>query len=227
MNFFPIFLKTDRLKAVVIGGGKVAERKVLTLLNCGFSITVVSPDLTKELKKLGESGNINILQRKYKIGDLKSASLAFFTASDSKIYSDVRTEADKFKILLNCADDPDNCDFIMPSIIKRGSLKIAISTSGKSPILSAMLKKSFEKSIGKEYDLYLEILGVIRKYAACLEKNLKMKVLTSAASSKIPQWIKKKEIKKIEDFLVKISTEKLKFNQLDEMKILFKQLLRK
>ena len=162
MKYYPINLNLEGKKAVVVGGGKVAERKVLQLLECGAKVTVISPKVTKKIKSLADESQVYLIKRKYKTGDLKGAVVTIAATDDSKINTQISNEAGKKKILLNVVDSPALCDFIMPSVIRRGNLAISISTNGKFPAFSKKLRIMLEGIIGEEYGTELDRLASLR-----------------------------------------------------------------
>lgn len=163
MRYYPVFADIKGRPAVVIGGGPVAERKVESLLGAGASVTVISPVITKGLASLSKKGQIRVIKRKYKQGDLKGSFIAVSASNVKAVNRAVYAEAQTSNILLNVVDDPELCNFIVPSVVDRGSLIIAISTSGRSPLLAKTLRQELEKTIGPEYAILVEIAGELRK----------------------------------------------------------------
>lgn len=203
MRYYPIFADIVNRPCVVIGGGGVAERKAESLLSAGASVTVISPRVTKRLKTLGDEGVINIIKRKYRAGDLKGFILAV-SASDSKaVNSAVYGEAVERSILINVVDDPERCSFIVPSVVDRGALVIAISTSGKSPSLAKALRLELEEAIGSEYETFLEILGAVRNKLLKTGANRvkKERVIKSLVTSRIPGWLRENSTEEINGLL--------------------------
>ena len=162
MKYYPINLNLEGKKAVVVGGGKVAERKVMQLLECGAKVTVISPKVTKKIRSLADKSQVNVIDRKYRVGDLKGAVVAIAATDNPAINKQVPKEARKRRVLINVVDSPELCDFIMPSIIRRGDLVISISTSGKFPFLSKKLRIMLEGLIGEEYGIELDRLAGLR-----------------------------------------------------------------
>lgn len=160
---FPAFLKLDNKKCVVVGGGKVAERKLEYLSRIGANIVLISPIISERVQSMVDSGALTWINRNYHEGDIKGASLVFVTTDDSKTNRLISNEASNSGILVNVADKPDECDFIYPSIVKRGDLTIAISTGGKSPAMSKKVREQIEACVGPEYEEYLELAGDLRK----------------------------------------------------------------
>src|SRR3990172_11961296 len=136
MKYYPVNLNIKNKMCIVIGGGKVAERKILSLLDCKADVTVISPKVTRFIQKLSDESKISILKRYFRKEDLKEAFLVIAATNSSRINRKIIQEANKRKILINVVDSPELCDFIMPSLIRRGDLLITISTGGKAPALS-------------------------------------------------------------------------------------------
>ncbi|OGL43070.1 MAG: hypothetical protein A2W05_07565 [Candidatus Schekmanbacteria bacterium RBG_16_38_10] len=178
MEYYPVNLNIKNKMCIVIGGGKVAERKILSLLDCKADVTVISPRVTRPIKKLFNESKISILKRYFKKEDLKEAFLVVAATDNSRINHKIFQEANKRKILINVVDSPELCDFIMPSLIRRGNLLITISTGGKAPALSKKLRIMLEEIIGKEYEEILYKLSDLRN-------KLKAKVLSQKKRKEI------------------------------------------
>ncbi len=206
MRYYPIFADIVKRPCVVVGGGEVAERKVESLFSAGAAVTVVSPKVTKRLKALEKEGVITIIKRKYKKGDLKGAFLAVSAADSKAANVGVYEEATELGILVNVVDDPPHCNFIVPSVVDRGSLLIAISTSGKSPYLAKTLRLELEKTIGVEYETFIEILGQVRnKLLKNGANNVKKeRVIKALVTSRIPVWLKENSTREINGLLTKL-----------------------
>lgn len=160
--YYPIYLDLKGRQVVVIGGGEVGERKVSALVGAGAVVTLVSPELTDKLAKMAEEGSFSHKKSSYVDGDLEGFELCFSAINDQKVTENIAKEAKKRQIWLNAADVPEHCDFILPSIVDRGDLKIAISTAGKSPIAARKLREKLEVFIGDEYEVAVKILGAVR-----------------------------------------------------------------
>ena len=181
MNYYPAFLNLEGKKAVVVGGGKVAERKVQTLITAGADVTVVSPLLTSRLQKLKEAERIRHISRTYRPGDLKESFLVIAATDSPEVNTKISGEAPG---LLNVVDVPFECNFIAPSIVKRGPLVFAISTSGTSPALAKTIRKEIEKLYGTVFSDYLGFVKVVRSRAMSevADKAVREKFLKSLAS---------------------------------------------
>jgi precorrin-2 dehydrogenase / sirohydrochlorin ferrochelatase len=155
-------LRISDRNAVVIGGGKIAHRKVLGLLDAGAKVKVVSPDLTSELNGLAEAGEISWQTEQYTKKVLEGAFLVIAATNDTKTNLQVKKDALPHQ-LVNLADNPEESDFQVPSVIKRGKLTIAVSTSGASPVLAKKICTQMEQMFDEQYESYLEFLAASRK----------------------------------------------------------------
>ena len=162
MNLYPIFIKLDNQECVVFGGGMVAEHKVKTLLDYGSHVTVVSPDLSPGLFGLWENGKITCHYRKYRPGDVEGYRLVISATNDADVNRQIFEEAHRRGVLINVVDNPSLCDFYVPSIVRRGDLQLAISTTGQSPALAREIRKMLEKMFDDSYAEGLNIAGQIR-----------------------------------------------------------------
>lgn len=163
MKLYPVFLKLANKECLVIGGGKVAFRKATTLLESGALITVISPEIIKNFNNLIVGKKIKHINRKYINGDLKNFYLVIAATNSRRTNREIYKEAQKENILINCADDPENSDFYVPSVAQKGDLQIAISTSGKSPLLAKKTRESLEKKIYPELETDMNELDSLRK----------------------------------------------------------------
>lgn len=160
--YYPVYLNLKGKRVVVIGGGEVAERKVMSLAETGASITVISPDVTPQLASLARNNSIELHKRPYSPGDCKDAVLVLSATDDPETSRAVWEEANRRGVLVNTADQPDLCDFIMPAVVRRADLTVAISTGGTSPALAATLRRKIENVIGPEYERLLDLLAKAR-----------------------------------------------------------------
>jgi siroheme synthase-like protein len=162
INYYPIFFNLRSKMAVVVGGGKVALRKVRTLLECGADLTVVGPKPCPEIVKLSKDGLIHLIQRDYEPGNLKDAVIAVVCTDMKKVNRKVAVDAKRAGVLANVVDDLKSSDFIIPSFFRRGNLTIAVSTSGVSPALARKIRAKLQKTFGEEYESLLSIIGEVR-----------------------------------------------------------------
>jgi precorrin-2 dehydrogenase / sirohydrochlorin ferrochelatase len=159
---YPIMLRLEGKKVVVVGGGKVAERKVTGLLGTGSLITVISPNATDELIKLASSGRIEWHEKSFSKEDMEDAFLIFAATNDNKLNQSIKMAASDQQ-LVTIADDPEGSDFHVPSHIQRGRLSIAVSTGGASPTLARKIREQLEQQFDEGYDEYLEFLFSARQ----------------------------------------------------------------
>ncbi len=162
-TYYPIYVQLREQPCVVIGGGKIAEGKVDGLLAAKAKVTIIAPDLTPHLHQLAEEKTITYLARTYQAGDLRGAFLIICATDQPEINHQVWQEANANHQLVNVVDDTPRCNFIAPSILRKGDLTIAISTSGKAPALAVRLKERFQREIGPEYARFLELAGGLRE----------------------------------------------------------------
>jgi siroheme synthase-like protein len=162
MMFYPVFLNLRDRRVVVIGGGDIAERKVETLLGSGAFIVVISPEVTPRLEALARSEEIQWQRRAYAPGDCAGATLVFSATGDNRVSEAIVGDAVANGALVNTADQPSMCDFIMPAVVRRGDVAIAVSTGGTSPGLAARLRRKIAGIIGPEYAGFAELLSKVR-----------------------------------------------------------------
>ncbi|HXQ30241.1 MAG TPA: siroheme synthase CysG [Gemmatimonadales bacterium] len=166
MSFYPVFLNLRGRRAVVIGGGAIAEQKVGGLLEAGAQVVVVSPELTWKLEDLAATGAIALERRAYRPGDLARAFVAIAATDDRSVNALVWEEAEDRGVLLNAVDDLPHCSFIAPAVHRVGDIAVAVSTGGKSPALAVRLRERIATLIGAEHAQFLEILGALRPEVA-------------------------------------------------------------
>ena len=162
-TYYPVYIELRDQPCVVIGGGKIAEGKVEGLLAVQAKVTVIAPEFTSHLHHLAEQNQITYISRKYQPGDLAGAFMVICATDQAEINHQVWQEATANHQLVNVVDDTPRCNFIAPSILRKGDLTIAISTSGKAPALAVRLKERFQRELGPEYERFLELAGELRE----------------------------------------------------------------
>jgi len=163
MRYYPICVDMAGRACLVVGGGRVAERKVSGLLGSGARVTVVSPALMARLEAWANEGQIRVIRRGYETGDLAGQSLAFVATDDGEVNATVAADARAAGVLINAADDPAHCDFILPAVLRRGPLTVAVSTAGASPALSRAVRDELETHFDREdYATLLEVAAEAR-----------------------------------------------------------------
>jgi len=162
-SFYPIMIDIENKPCVVIGGGYTSYKKVSSLLLYRGKVTVISPKLCVELYELHENGVVKWVPREYKLGDLEDTYLVYGATNNREVNKEIFIEAKTKAVLVNIVDEIDNCEFIVPAVVKQGDLTIAISTNGKSPMLARKIKEDLKKVYGTKYEKVLEILGNLRQ----------------------------------------------------------------
>ncbi|MNB67682.1 Precorrin-2 dehydrogenase [compost metagenome] len=161
--YLPVMLDVRGRKCVVIGGGKVAERKTLGLLEAGADVAVISPALTPVLYELAERSSLVWMNRQYAPGDARGAFLVYAATGDREVNEAVAREADALGIPVNVGSHGEAGSFITPGVFRRGRLTVAVSTSGSGPGVAVRITKLLEDTIGGEYEQYLDFLYEMRR----------------------------------------------------------------
>lgn len=160
---YPIMLRLAGKRCAVIGGGKVAERKVVALLEAGADhVDVIAEQVTDTLDERGHLGHIRIARRPYASDDIRSASLVIAATSDPVLNARIVSEADALGIWANSASEGGEGSFVTPAVVRRGDLVIGVTTSGASPSLAAKMKVELEQQYGNEFAERLQALRLLR-----------------------------------------------------------------
>ena len=162
MRYYPVFLDLNGKSVVVIGGGNIAHQKMENLTKVGADVTVISPDLNQPRASLKEEGRFRHIEREYQPGDLEGYILAFVATDDRAVNATVADEGKARGVWVNAVDDPPYCDFIMPGIVQRGDLVIAISTSGRSPAMARKMREELAEFLTEEWVAMLELAAEVR-----------------------------------------------------------------
>lgn len=200
---YPVSLYITGRLCVVVGGGKVAERKVSGLLAAGGQVRVISPALTPSLRAFADRGIVEWRERPYGTGDLEGAFLVFAATDQPAVQATVQRDARAAGRLANIADAPAACDFQIPATVRRGDLILTVSTSGRSPAVSAMIRRQLESEFGEEYGLLTDLLGEARDriLAGPAEKKARLQGLFDAA---LLDWLRSGSWDKIERHLASV-----------------------
>jgi len=161
--YYPVNLDLEGRRCLVVGGGVVAERKVRTLLSFGADILVVSPKLTPRLAGLVKAKKVAYTKRGYQKNDLKGMFVAIAATDVMAVNTLVARHAEARNMLVNVVDVPKLCNFIVPSVIRKGPLTISISTGGQSPMFAQMWRRKCEKCLTPAHQKLLTLLGGVRK----------------------------------------------------------------
>lgn len=163
MRYYPVFLDVQGKPVVVVGGGHVALQKIGNLVAAGAQVTLVSPTLIPELREFVDDGKVMHIKREYEAGDMDGYFLAFVATDDGAINKVVADEARSRHVWVNAVDDVPNCDFIMPGIVQKGELVVAISTSGLSPAMARKAREGIEEFLTEEDAALLDLAGEVRR----------------------------------------------------------------
>lgn len=163
MEYLPIFLQVKNRPCLVVGGGKVAARKVLMLHRAGADITVVSPSLCAEIAERAGAGEITHINREFRSEDMDAMVLAVAATDDMALNQRVSRLANEHRIPVNVVDNPALCSFIVPSLVDRSPIQVAISTGGASPVLARMLRSRLESLIPSAYGRLASMVDEFRQ----------------------------------------------------------------
>ena len=199
-RLFPVFLKLEELRVLLVGGGKVGTEKLSAILgnSPAAAVTVVALAISDEVRNLAKQHPQVVLQeRAFSVTDLDNKDVVVIAVNDKETSGEVRNAAKARKLLVNVADTPDQCDFYLSSIVQKGNLKIAISTNGKSPTMAKRLKEVLNQAIPNEMEAVINNMHLIRNK---LNGNFDSKVKTLNDLTKVlveEEGEKKKEQKKL------------------------------
>jgi precorrin-2 dehydrogenase / sirohydrochlorin ferrochelatase len=184
-RYYPILVDLRGKRVLVVGGGMVAHRKIETLLEHGASVEVVAKDLDRPVAGLVDKGLIGYGGREFSEAFLNGVFLVIAATSDEELNRRVAEKAQEKGLLVNAVDQPSDCNFIVPSILRRGDLVVSISTSGKSPAFAKKIRRDLEEHFGDEFESFLDVMGSLRESVLSLglsqEQNKKVfeKLITS------------------------------------------------
>jgi siroheme synthase-like protein len=164
-DYFAAFLDLRRRRCLVVGGGEIGERKARALLTCGAKVTVVSPTVTPGLAALAIVGRVVERRRPFRRSDLRGCALVVAATGDPAADDAVAALSRRARVLVNVVDRPERCDFIVPSVLQRGQLQIAVSTGGRSPALAREIRRRLETLFGPEYAELVTRTGWARQAA--------------------------------------------------------------
>jgi precorrin-2 dehydrogenase/sirohydrochlorin ferrochelatase len=201
VQYYPAYLELQGHPCVVIGGGEVAERKVATLLDAGARVTVVSPRLTAGLAALAETHEIVHHARPYRPGDLAGAWLAYAATDDEDVHAEVAVEAAEARVFLNVVDRPRLCSFIVPAIVRRDPVAIAVSTGGESPALAKRLAAELDRTVGREWGLAAEVLGTLRARLAGTDASARARIFAALADTPLVTALRDGDAAKVDALL--------------------------
>ena len=183
-SLFPMFVKLEGKRCLVVGAGKVGEPKIGGLIDTGASVHVIALEASDTVKVWAQAGKITLELRAFSAEDLDGTLLAVVATASRALNESIYREAQRRGVLCNVVDDPEYCDFYYPAVVRRGDLQIAISTNGQSPSLAQKLRQQLERQFGYGYARWIAELGETRKLvlASDLDPERKSELLHSLAS---------------------------------------------
>lgn len=162
MSYMPVFLEVKDKKFLIVGGGKVATEKIKRVLKFSYNITVVSPEITQELESIIKENSLNYINSPYTSDIIKDYDIIIVAVSDTNLQKVIYNDAKRENKLCNTVDVIGESDFIFPSVVKKGNLIVAFSTSGSSPALAKYLRVYFEQIIPGEVEQFLNEMEDLR-----------------------------------------------------------------
>ncbi len=195
--YYPLALQIRGKRCLVVGGGRVAYRKTINLLQSGAVVKVVAPAVIRPLVILGDRKKIRIAKRPFKPADLRGVYLVFAATDDSSLNRMIYRETRSNQILVNVVDDPEYCDFIMPAVLKKGKVTITVSTDGCAPYAAVHIKKRIDKLLNPEYMQYIQTIIRVRSRLIKMKKsgtdiNIEH-VLDKLSAKRLLHYIKEKD----------------------------------
>ena len=163
MDLFPIMVRLESRRCIVVGAGEIAAAKTATLLGCGAQVTVIAPHATDSVQQQARAGTLTWRCREFVPDDLEGAFLVIAATNIPAVNEEVFRAGKERGVLCNVVDDPERCDFYYPAVVHRGALQIAISTGGHSPALAHRLRVELERQFGAEYEAWVEEVGRRRR----------------------------------------------------------------
>jgi siroheme synthase-like protein len=203
MSYFPIYLDMSRRRCLVIGGGAVAERKIAELLETGAEVTVLAPDVTDVVAGLSKQNAIRFTARCYEAGDLDGFELAFVATDDPQVNAAVYREGRSRGVWVNSADDPARCDFILPSVLRRGDLTVAVSTGGTSPALARTVREELELYFTQEYESLAKLAAEVREELSNRSITVPFETWRRALSGEVRQLLMHSDFTRAKSHLLK------------------------
>src|SRR5271166_2672937 len=183
-SLFPMFMKLEGKRCLVVGAGRIGEPKITSLLDTGARVHVIAIEASEAVRTWAKAGRIILELRTFAAEDLEATFLAIVATASRDLNASIYNEAQRRGVLCNVVDVPEHCDFYYPAVVRRGDLQIAISTNGQSPSLAQKLRQQLERQFGPGYAAWVEQLGETRRLilASGLDQQRKLDLLHSLAS---------------------------------------------
>jgi precorrin-2 dehydrogenase len=161
-GLYPIVLRLRDRRVLVVGSGKVGARKAAGLVEAGAQVVVVSPRFAPAFARLVDTAALTLIERRYTVEDLAGMALAVAATDDREVNAQICDDARRAGVLVSVADDPRASDFIVPAVVRRGDLLLAISTGGRSPALAGHLRRELDLLVPDDWEVLVRFLGVAR-----------------------------------------------------------------
>ncbi len=206
MSYYPVIIDLKDRKVLVVGGGSVAVRKVETLLRNSARVSLVALKLNPLLQKYVDEGRVEYLGTGFDEKYIRDVFMVIAATDDSRLNHRISMAAEAKNILVNAVDQPEDCNFIVPSVVKRGDLIIAVSTSGKSPAYAREIRKRLSREFGREHECFLKMMGRIRKEVISrgYGHNANSIIFNRIVTSSILELIKAEDWQGVSDLLSNI-----------------------
>jgi precorrin-2 dehydrogenase/sirohydrochlorin ferrochelatase len=210
-KYYPIYLDVKGKRCVVVGGGEVAYRKALSLKEAGAEVVAIAPEFSKGL--LAEKDLI-LLKQGYSGECLAGAFLVIAATNDQEVNQKIWEDAQRHGLLVNVVDQPELCNFIVPSVVNRGELQISISTGGASPALARRIRQELESLFGPEYSELTRLLSELRPLviSSIKEEEERRQVFELMSSPKMLMLIRQDGPQKAEEEMRKLINTKDEWN---------------
>jgi len=192
MKYYPVYLDVRERPCMIVGGGQIAERKAIALFDAGADLTIVSPSLTPALVELAGKGKITHHPKTFAEQDITGVYLVIAATNDAAVNEAVARACRKHGILVNAATSPDEGTFVVPSVVERGDLLIAISTCGDSPALARKVREDLERTYGPEYAVFLDKMANLRRRIVhdVADENVRRNVYQAVVDSDVLYLLK-------------------------------------
>lgn len=203
MGYYPLYLEMTDRRCLVIGGGAVAERKIATLLEAGAEVTVISPDVTEAISRWSKNDSIQFHARRYQRGDINGHQLVFVATDDGSVNAQVHQDGKNQGVWVNAADDPEHCDFILPSVLRRGDLTVAVSSGGSSPALARAIREDLELHFTADYEMLSKLAGDVRDELRRRSITVPFEIWRKALSGEVRQLLVQGDLAQAKSHLLK------------------------
>ncbi|MBM4296194.1 MAG: bifunctional precorrin-2 dehydrogenase/sirohydrochlorin ferrochelatase [Deltaproteobacteria bacterium] len=203
MSYYPIFLEMKRRRCLVIGGGAVAERKIASLLEAGAEVAVISPEASENILRWSKEKSVEYIARHYRPGDLTEFEIVFVATDDRAVSGQVFKEGRSLGVWVNAADDPARCDFILPSVLRRGELTVAVSSGGRSPALARTIREELELYFTEDYERLAALAAEAREELRARGMNAPFEAWRRALSGEVRQLLMRGEVARAKSVLLR------------------------